>query len=929
MKRLYLIIILLSSNCIFSEQINYSPTDIYIRVLENYPVQNAINIISEEYEVDNYFYLKDPKQSILKSNFRLNTHNLKVVEAEKPLMRTIRISLKNKSNTKSIAKLINKYEFVEIAEPVVYPKLLSASDFNDPNKDFQLMLSQIRAYQAWEIEDGDEEIVIGISDDGLRVNHPDLAPNTKSFTSEIPNNNIDDDNNGYIDDYNGFNLDGINSGRWGDASTSGTHGTRVAGIIGAKPNNGEGIIGIGNKCKIFPIKVSYDNDANSIPYAMESIIFAADRGIDILNCSWGSPKEFSFVEKSVIDYALAKGLVIVASAGNTGVNSLSLDRVKKWYPAGYSGVLGVGSVSPGDIPLDENSLGSHLEILAPGEDAYTTTFDNGYTSDITGTSFAAPVISGAAGIVKAKYPDLSPKELIHFIRQMGLQKSFADNIQQLMPKRIDLLNAVSTDPFSIPGFEILEITTEKEISPSIFENQRYEIGDQYTLKIKLKNHLGAYDNLKFKLSTAYDFIGNSIEIIESEFDLEKIERGQEVTISFLVKSTSFNNILNIMRLDIGGSNNYSDFLKFDFIPNSDITTFENNSYKISIGDGGNLGYNNINLNTRIGSGLSSKEFGNPLFIGGLAINIGNFTASSHSGNPLKGGNDFTVIKPFTSPNNDSSYFENQNNPNEFQIGISQKVELSDDEESWYKLTYEIFPKSEIPDLGIGFYMDLDVGRGEDAYLTDRTISMFDFIPTGLEAPTVGGIGAYNPNEEKYFGLFVFTRNSSPRGFGAGFREADFSAGSINKENIIALSQSSFQFLTDQPADIGTAAGLYYQNGLETNENPICEFCFASAGSLEELQENIQDCFESGISSVESHKTRKNNFYISDNKLFSLNYSGKIQLQIIDLHGRIFEDSAFQITKNSFVNLPQLTGGLYLIKINSGNQQEILKLIISN
>lgn len=924
MKRLLLIIILIFLQ--FSKQdlnaIEYSPTDIYVRFEKDANIEKLISRIKSEYYVSNLFYLKHPSASVKnKNNLKATKQLSEILKAEEPLLRTVRVSFDSHKSTPELAKeLKKKYNEIEIAEAVVYPQLLSQSDFNDPFRSFQLLLSQIRAYQAWKIEDGDKEIVIGISDNGIKVNHPDLAPNTKSFTSEIPNNGIDDDQNGYIDDYNGFNLDGINTGDWGNAYTTGDHGTQVAGIVGAKPNNNEGIIGVANNCMIFPIKISLTNSPGTIPYGYESIIFAADRGLDILNCSWGSVKNYSYIEQSIIDYAVAKGLVIIGASGNDGNLTPVFKTVVKQYPSGYSGVIGVGSVNPGDQPLSLNSIGSNLHLLAPGEQAYTTTSSDSYTDAISGTSFAAPVVSGAAGLVKAKNPELNPKQILSFIRQMGFEMQFATDIEPFMPKRLDLLNAVTTDPFSIPGFEIISIEAENKI-----ENERFLVGDEIDLRLTLKNHLGAGENLNFELSVIYQYTNNSIEVIDNFASIDNIETGDEIDLNFKLKSNEFNNVLTILRLDITGDNGYSDFLKFDFIPNPLMSTFENENYLLSIGDSGYLGFES-SANEKVGLGVQSKAFGNQLWDGGLIVMSDKDIANSFGGDPISGFNDFNTIKPLSGAMKDSSFFEY-----EFQeqnlVGFSQVVQLSNENQSWFKLKYKVLSNQNLSDFAIGHFLDLDVQRRDISFMTNRLINGNDLIPDDITNGAAGAVGAYSPEENIYFGILAFSKNSNPKGFGLGFPTGDYSFQQLSFDKYKEIAETGNSISFSGLADIKVATGLYYDTGFNSSLQPECEFCFTVDNSQEKIKQNLRDCYNA-ILNVQTN-INTSDFSIKGNVLVSRNFTGKINLDIFSLNGSRLMSKSYNISKGEEIILPITANGLYFARLKFNDKEEFLKFVIAN
>src|SRR5690606_6597322 len=145
--------------------------------------------------------------------------------------------------------------------------------------------------------------------------HADLAANTYTNTNEIPNNNIDDDNNGYIDDVNGYDVADLDNNTVPSYSTM-NHGTYCAGIAGARTDNNVGVASIGWNIKIIPVKCQYDGGSTSIvSTGYEGIIYAAKAGARIISCSWGDAG-YSVSEQLAIDYAWNKGCIIISSAGN-------------------------------------------------------------------------------------------------------------------------------------------------------------------------------------------------------------------------------------------------------------------------------------------------------------------------------------------------------------------------------------------------------------------------------------------------------------------------------------------------------------------------------------------------------------------------------------------------------------------------------------
>jgi len=191
-----------------------------------------------------------------------------------------------------MASKISHISNVQWAEPYYLGQILFFP--NDPLYNKQYALKKISAGEAWNITKGDSTIIIAIVDTGVDWKHPDLRANIWTNPGEIPNNGIDDDHNGYIDDVHGWDFGGLNGTPDNNPMEDRPdHGTHVAGIASAVTNNNIGVASIGFNSTIMPVKVSQDNirAKNGEPlivYPLKGITYAVDNGAKIINCSWGS-----------------------------------------------------------------------------------------------------------------------------------------------------------------------------------------------------------------------------------------------------------------------------------------------------------------------------------------------------------------------------------------------------------------------------------------------------------------------------------------------------------------------------------------------------------------------------------------------------------------------------------------------------------------
>lgn len=239
---------------------------------------------------------------------------------------------------------------------------------------------------------------IAVLDTGVDVTHPDLQGNIWRNSKEIDGNGKDDDGNGWVDDYYGVDTRaGSGSGIDNDG-----HGTHVAGIIAARGNNGTSVTGVCWSGSVMSVKFMGRLGIGSGSDAAEGIRYAVRMGAKIINASFGSSQSSSTVHDAV-KYAKKKGALIVAAAGNEGTD---LDR-NPVYPAAYTdgNILSVAATDKNDALAPYSNFGDvAVDVTAPGSEILSTYIGGQYAFS-SGTSMAAPVVSGIVGLLKARNPD--------------------------------------------------------------------------------------------------------------------------------------------------------------------------------------------------------------------------------------------------------------------------------------------------------------------------------------------------------------------------------------------------------------------------------------------------------------------------------------------------------------------------------------------
>ena len=283
------------------------------------------------------------------------------------------------------------------------------------------------AFDLWDIDGGeipgqmsDGIMIVGVSDDAMDWDHPDLINNIWQNLGEDADgdgvvlvqsgntwifdpddeNGVDDDNDGYIDNFIGWDFAapqplGDNDPTYENTGMS--HGTLVGGCISATTNNNTGIASVGWSVKLMPFRCS--NEGEFIETGYNGILGAAQMGANVINCSWGSTGGGT---QSVINTAYnTYGCIIVASSGN-GDDDGNTD-FGMHAPSGLNHVISVSATGPGDNFGCWATAGQTVDLCAPGESVYTTNLGGGYYS-AWGTSFASPITAGAVALLWSKFP---------------------------------------------------------------------------------------------------------------------------------------------------------------------------------------------------------------------------------------------------------------------------------------------------------------------------------------------------------------------------------------------------------------------------------------------------------------------------------------------------------------------------------------------
>lgn len=316
---------------------------------------------------------------------------------EAPLLR---IPLEPGEDPIAAAEEASRREGVEFAEPVYLYQTSRAP--NDPRYKDLWGLAKIDAPGAWKRATGDRAVTVAVVDDGVAIDHPDLNANIWVNPQEVPDNGIDDDQDGYVDDVNGWDF--VDNRPTPTPAASGAerwHGTHVAGTIGAVGDNKVGVVGVNWKVSLMALRAIGPQGGRSDDLA-KAIDFATEHGARVINASWGGGAASQVLSRA-IGRAGKKGVLFVAAAGNEAAG-------RPGFPANLKleNVLSVGATTPDDVLAPFSNRGAL--VAAPGVGILSTTAPGRYER-YDGTSMASPHVAGLAALLWSAHPDASLAEV--------------------------------------------------------------------------------------------------------------------------------------------------------------------------------------------------------------------------------------------------------------------------------------------------------------------------------------------------------------------------------------------------------------------------------------------------------------------------------------------------------------------------------------
>ncbi|WP_167856322.1 S8 family peptidase [Hymenobacter metallicola] len=520
------------------------------------------------------------------------------------------ITLRQDVSLAKACRRLLQTDVLEYAEPLNYRAPLYQP--NDPLADStntagQFYLKNIQAYRAWDVTKGDTSIVIGITDTGTRYSHEDLRNQLKKNYAD-PIDGLDNDNDGYVDNFRGWDVaDNDNDASINMAVFQPVHGILVTGCAVAQPDNGVGLAGVGFKCKYLPLKI-YPNTATGSFAGFEAIVYAADHGCQVINASWGSLGGRSQFEQDVITYAaINRNAVVVAAAGNTNAE---LD----FYPASYDHVISVAALAPNDEKSGPATYSSRVSLGAPGEQVLTILGNN--DSDyypVNGSSFAAPLVAGAAALVRTRFPQLSADQVAAQLRQT------ADDVYAL-PGNIPLRGKLGTGRLNVHHAVSQADRREARIlrSQLLPFRQAYQPNDTFQVVVELQNLLQPVAGLTVTLTSLSPYL----TVRQGAFtvgSLPMLARATNDATPFrlVVAGAVPINTKAVLRYRLTADNGYQTDQFLTVTLNPDYVVLDAGDLHLTLTSRGNLGYDG--LGSDLGQSVTYKGSAPLLYEGGLMV----------------------------------------------------------------------------------------------------------------------------------------------------------------------------------------------------------------------------------------------------------------------------------------------------------------------
>ncbi|MFW6020440.1 MAG: S8 family peptidase, partial [Bacteroidales bacterium] len=834
------------------------------------------------------------------------------------LSRIYEFTFEQNTNLEFARELLYRSGYFDYVEFIYPPELLKGKIYpSDPQIADQYYLNNINAYRAWGIETGDSSLIIGLSDTGTDTDHPDLI-NKIAYNYNDTIDGIDNDNDGYVDNFRGWDLaEGNNNTNVNKLG----HGVHISGLLGAEADNNEGIAGLAHNIPFLPVKI--DDEYGKLTMSYESIVYAADQGCSVINCSWGGLIGAGAYGQDIINYATYnKDALVVAAAGNSNSD-------EKYFPAGYNNVISVAATNNKDYKWAGSTYHHSVDLAAPGESVRSTWNNSNYVN-MSGTSTASPMVAATAGLVRSQFPNLNALQAGEQIRsstrnvyQNPVMTQFNDKLGTGI---LDMYQAVKDISNSVVRFSDIN-WSHQNINPGVY--------DTILISGKFKNYLNETPlNSKVILRCEHP----SVFIVDSAFSIGALKE--------MSSTSNANNPFRAVILPgmpiseevnfklVYKYNGHKDYQYIQQVVNRGYFTLNTGDFKVTLNSSSRMGYNDDKY--KQGIGLLHKNMNESMLTtGGLLVGTAPAKVSDVVYGEQGFDNDFSVSQAIRKKDTTTQpYYENQYqsvfddaNLGNLSTGLSvtqNVLEWSSAQDDGYMiLEYIITNKtgSIIDDIYTGYYADWDIHHSHKDRCEWNKATNLSYV-YDTDGYGVGGMKLLNASEP--VNHYAFDNNGDDNsielddGF-AGYEKWQAMQNTRDKAGFsLSHGNNVSHLLSSGPYDLAAGDSLVVAYAILAGNN---------LADIEKAAERAAYQYHNVSDVEENQKNNHISVYPNPAKTFftvKTNHYDVWNYEIYNMQGGVVSEGFFK--GDTFTHNVEIEPGIYLIKVNNEKKSYLTKIM---
>ncbi|GAB5539071.1 MAG: hypothetical protein Salg2KO_11740 [Salibacteraceae bacterium] len=916
----------LSGFSVYSQS-SYLPNQINLKIKEEFrELVSDHGILDERFESRVQGLQIGSLKRLFPNQEPIAQRSLEYSERKTDLSLIYRLEYKASIVPKIVSRMLMEAGLFEYVDPVFINSVVFTPSDSEIGQ--QWHHEAIRSFAAWDIDTGSADKVVAIIDTGCDWDHEDLSESIVLNESD-PIDGIDNDGNGFVDDYRGWNFYDDNNDI---DEISWSHGTHVAGLCAARANNAKGVAGTGFSNKILVVKAG---NQLQLTHGYEGIEYAMEMGVDVINCSWGSV-EYTALGEDVVNAATEVGIFIVAAAGNNNDEN-------DFYPASFKSVMSVAATRQGDTKAESSSYNYNVDISAPGERIISTKNDNEYGED-SGTSMASPIVAGAAALLLSRYGNLKPRQiqaqLVETARNIDTLSGNEAFRKKLGAGILDMGRAVDSIVDIALGVENYSLTDN--------DDEVYAIGDEIQLGLEIENYLGNSGVTKVVVEPLDPYV----TMLQDTKFFTPLVAGQRSNNYFspftmIVAENTPYNAQTHLKLTI--TNDSFDYKRIEYIPillNPDFVNITVNDVHTSISSNGTIGYADFSRSNGLGFELVGEAA--VLYESGLMIGIQNTQDRIRVMDRIRGegatDRDFTALEViekempigFEAYRATGQFSDSSGGSNQIGLWVSQKAAAYNDagHDQYIVLEYDVINKSEkaLENMYIGLFADWDIFSANENFGETIYGKRLGIVSSQGKNRVLAGIQQLNGG----LPFHSYMINNRAETGDVIFSEGGYST----MEKYICLSQDLLvQGNEEEGVDVSNVVSTGYFT-LAPGDTQRVAFALMAATSKESILATADSAFkryngyapgERIFASIQNVQAFPNPTKGEVNLTFQLKHDEEIEIELYSSNGNL---TYYQPVKTYYsganiekLQLPQFMPGSYYLRLRSERIDRVIPVQI--